>query len=419
MRKKGMNRRQFMKTVGAASLAGAGLATGFPVFGRAEKLDEVEIALLLPMTGGLAFIGRQEEQGWEIAADEINAAGGIKSLGGAKLKGVIHDTQGTPRIAMSEVEKAAMNKKIPMLVGCWSSACTYPASQVAEQYKFPMMIDIGSQTDILRRGFKYVWRYISSTEKTCASLVDFAVQTGKKFGLAPKTAAMINRDDSYGKDVANSSMASFAKAGIKLVENITYPGNTTNLDVEVAKIKSVKPDLIYAAPFLSDGVLLTRALYNQKVEALSYIFQGGINNPEYFGMVGDMAQYICMQNNVDSSMHRKVDQDFAASLKKRYNVIYTQNSAALYGIAYVIADALERAASIEREAIRTAMTSTDIKTGPATIIAPLGVKFDSRGENLNAMTFVCQCHDKKWETVWPFDWPSAKKMVYPKPVSKG
>jgi branched-chain amino acid transport system substrate-binding protein len=319
---------------------------------------------------------------------------------------------------MSEVEKAAMNKKIPMMVGCTTSACTYPASQVAEQYKFPMMIDTAGQTDILRRGFKYVWRYIASVDRHCNKSVDFAVQAGEKFGQAPKTAAMINRDDSYGKDVMRFTESALAKAGIKLVENISYPVNTTNLDVEVAKIKSAEADLIYAGPFLSDGVLLTRALYNQKVEALSYIFWGGIDSPEYFSMVGDMAQYFCIQNFVDSSIYRKVDQDLAASLKKQYNVTYTQNSVVLYGIAYVIANALERAGTIDREAVKAAMISTDIRTGPATIIAPAGVKFDSQGENVNSMTVVCQCQDKKWELVWPFDWPSAKKMVYPKPKPK-
>jgi branched-chain amino acid transport system substrate-binding protein len=409
-----MTRRTFIKTTGLMALGASTL--GFPAIVRStSKLEEVPIALVIPMTGPLGSFGQNELRGWTIAVEEINAAGGIKSLGGAKLKGEIRDTQGKPRIGMAEVEKVARNKQVPLMVGCWNSSVTYPASQVSEQYSLPHIIDIGSQTNILRRGFKYVFRYINSTEETCRQMVRFAREVGEKTGRVPKRAALIARDDGYGKEVCEALRKGLEESGQEIVAHIYYPTKVTNVDVEISKIKAAKPDVIYPTTFLNDGVLITKALRNQNVQALGYVFGGGINQPKYLEMAGDLAQYFFMQNNIDQDLSRPMDKEFQRKIKERYNVNTNQFSAALYGIAYLIKDVLERAGTVDREKVRDAIAATNISTGKALMVSPRGVRYDERGENLGAATFVCQCSEKAWHTVWPFDWEGKHDIVWPMP----
>lgn len=409
-----MKRRDFLKS---GLIAGAALSTfGVPLLARAtSKPATVPIALVIPLSGTLGSFGQNELRGWEIAVEEINANGGIQSLGGAKLEAVVRDHQGLPRIGMGEVEKVAADKRIPIMVGCWSSAVTFPAAQVAEQYKMPHIIDIGSQTDILRRGFKYVFRYIQSTDAKCADTVRFSVEMGKKHNLMPKTAAIIARDDSYGKEAAEAFASSFERHGIKIVEKIIYPSKVANLDVEAAKIKAAKPDLIYSVPFLADGVLLSKALAVAKVECMAYVALGGIGEPEFLNMVGPLAEGIFMQTNIDEDQSRDIDRRLNEKMMAKYGVHNNQFSAALYGIVYLIKDVLERAGTVGREAVREALAATNITSGNALAMPSKFIRFDENGENIGAMCLIAQCYQKKWHTVWPFELSKVRQGEWPMP----
>ncbi len=407
-----MKRRTFLKT----ALTGAGLITfGVPTLLQAQKQATVPIALVIPLSGPLGSFGQNELRGWEIAVEEINQSGGIKSLGGAKLEAVVRDHQGQPRVGMAEVEKVAGDKSIPLMVGCWSSAVTYPAAQVAEQYKLPMIIDIGSQTDILRRGFKYVFRYIQPTDKKCDDMVRFSVEMGEKHKLMPKSAAVISRDDSYGKEAADAFVKSFESRGIKVVEKIIYPSKVANLDVEVAKIKAAKPDLVYSVPFLADGVLLSKAMAAAKLDCMAYAALGGIGEPEFLNMVGPLAEGVFMQTNIDEDKIRPVDKALNEKMMAKYGVANNQFSAALYGIVYVIKDVLERTGSVDRDAVREAIAKTDITSGNALAMPSDFIRFDENGENTGAMCIVAQCHEKAWHTVWPFHMSKVRQGVWPMP----
>lgn len=408
-----MKRRSFLKT----ALAGAGLATtfGVPKLIQAQQPAEVPIALVIPLSGPTGSFGQNELRGWEIAVEEINQSGGIQSLGGAKLKAVVRDHQGQPRVGMAEVEKVASDKSIPLMVGCWSSAVTFPAAQIAEQYKLPMIIDIATQTDILRRGFKYVFRYLQPTDMKCDDMVRFSLEMGEKHNMMPKTAAVISRDDSYGKEAAEVFVASFEKRGIKVVEKVIYPSKVANLDVEVAKLKAAKPDLIYSVPFLADGVLLSKAMAAAKLDCMAYAALGGIGEPEFLNMVGPLAEGIFMQTNIDEDKMRPIDKALNEKMRAKYGVDNNQFAAALYGIVYLIKDVLERTGSVDREAVREAIATTNITSGNALAMPSDFIRFDERGENLGAMCILAQCFNKAWHTVWPFHMSKVHEGVWPMP----
>jgi branched-chain amino acid transport system substrate-binding protein len=415
MKEKKISRRSFMKGAGA----GLALSTiGFPAIVKsAAKLDEVPIALVIPLTGPTGSFGQNEVRGWEIAVDEINAAGGIKSLGGAKLKGELRDTQGTPRIGMAEVEKVAQDKKIPMMIGCWASAVTYPASQVSEQYGLPHLIDMASQADILRRGYKYVFRMIADSDRMAQRMVAYTVDAGKKTGQVAKRAALVSIDDNFGRSSAASlKLAIKAISNQEIVQEIYVPAKVTNVDVEIAQLKASKPDVAYLTNFLNDAVLVARALHAQKVDALGYVtFSAGYGQPEFTGMVGNLANYLCNISYFDFDLNRPMDKEFDEKLMKRYNVHASNFSASLYSLAYFVKDVLERTGTVDREKVRDAIAASNITSGPALLMPAKFIRFDERGENTGGAPLMSQCLDGKWHTVWPFDWPRQFEPVWPIP----
>ena len=108
----------------------------------ARKAPPVKIGVLHPVSGALSYSGQQGRIGAQLAIDEINAAGGIKALGGAKIEAVLGDAQSTPDGGNAEVEK--MNGAgVAAIVGGYASAICLSASQTAARYDLPYVVDVG------------------------------------------------------------------------------------------------------------------------------------------------------------------------------------------------------------------------------------------------------------------------------------
>ena len=244
MKKKRISRRTFIKGAGTVGLAVSTI--GFPAILRsATKMEEVEIGFIYPLSGHTAVMGNWALKGWNLAVDEINKAGGIKSLGGAKIKTVLGDTQSVPRVGMAEVEKVARNKNVPVVVGCYQSAVTFPATQIAEQYGLPFIVDISTQPAICRRGFKYVFRPAPPSDLLNERAVDFIEDMGKQTGFRAKRVAILGIDDNYGRSSSEDfKNAIKKKTEQEIVEEIYYPVKVTSVDVEIAKIKAANVDVI-------------------------------------------------------------------------------------------------------------------------------------------------------------------------------
>ena len=148
----GVNRRLFL--AGTATI-GLGI-TGFPAVLRAQS-GSVKIGLIHPVPGAIAFSGTQCRAGAQMAIDDINANGGIKSLG-AKLEGVLGDSQGKPEIGASEVDKM-VEQGVAGIVAGYSSAISLATAQEAAKSNTPHVVDVGVSDEIVKRGLKNVFRF--------------------------------------------------------------------------------------------------------------------------------------------------------------------------------------------------------------------------------------------------------------------
>jgi len=202
----------------------------------------------------------------------------------------------------------------------------------------------------------------------------------------------------------------------ELVESIYYPVKVTNLDVEIAKIKAAKPDVVCLCSYLNDGVLITKALQAQSVNTLALVTHGaGYCDPQYIEMVGDLANYFISIVKFDYDMNRPVEAEFEAKIMKRYGVHANQHSNNMYGIAYLVKDVLERAGTIDREKIRDTIASTNITGGRAMIMPGTHIRFDQNGENTGVGDVMAQVLKGSYHTVWPLELKRKFDPVWPIP----
>src|SRR5690606_6976055 len=104
-----------------------------------------------------AQLGEHNRRGLQMAVDEINAAGGIQSLGGARLEIVWGDTQGRPNVGINEVGRRIEREGVVAVIGAYRRAVTLPASQVAQQLRTPYIDNIAIADEIAERGYDYVF----------------------------------------------------------------------------------------------------------------------------------------------------------------------------------------------------------------------------------------------------------------------
>src|SRR6516165_7024249 len=178
--------------IGRRTALGMALASGIAPRSRAQSPSEVKIAMLVPLSGPWARSGLLEKLGAEMAIDDVNAAGGIKSMGGAKLRLMQFDTQDSAEKAKDAAQR--MIAQEPDLVGgfgCWLSTFTLDATEVTERAELPWLTL--SYSDLITgRGYKYVFQSSPTADVQAEDEVPMVVQMAEKAtGRRPTKVAIV------------------------------------------------------------------------------------------------------------------------------------------------------------------------------------------------------------------------------------
>jgi branched-chain amino acid transport system substrate-binding protein len=219
--------------------------------------EEIEVGIVLPMSGPLAKVGLTNLWGHELAVNDINNAGGIKSMGGAKLKLIVADSQGKPEIGNSETERL-IQAGVAVILGAYQSAVSFTGTQVAERYKTPYIIPVSVADKITERNFKYTFRPESKASWFARdqfyAIRDFA----KENGVEIKRVAILYEDTLYGQSTAKGQRKYAKEMNWKVAANISYPANTPDMTTTIAKLKASKPDVVVHNSYMNDSLLLAR-----------------------------------------------------------------------------------------------------------------------------------------------------------------
>ena len=214
-------RRDVLKAASAGAVA-AGL--GLPLAGLAQP-KPVRIGVLHPVTGPLAYSGQQCREGAMMAIDAINKAGGIKSLGGAKIEPVIGDAQSKPQVGAAEIEKMHQDG-VSAVIGAYASAICFATTQAAAKYDLPHVVDIGVADGIMERGLKNTFRF-GPGYKTCSEI---AVQNlhilNTVSGKPARTVMIIHEESLFGTGTANLLKEQLPQLGDEVVDVVKHANPT-------------------------------------------------------------------------------------------------------------------------------------------------------------------------------------------------
>lgn len=372
---------------------------------KAKQVSEVKIGNILPLSGSVAPVGKVSQQARDLAVEEINAQGGIKSLGGAKIKMIYADSKGDPATGVAESERLITQEKVALLTGTYQSGVALPSTEVAERYKVPFYCPVPSEDIITERGFKYVFRQAEKTTWRNRDQVTFIQDMAKQFNTPVKTVALIYENTAWGQGAVKGWEKYFAGTGIDIILKEPYPTNSSDLTPIVLKVKQANPDVVFMVSYVSDAALLTNTFAEHKVKPLAFIgTSGGFADPVYFKTTGDNCENFFDISTWEPDANRPHSQEVNKKFTEKYGYGMNAEAVKAYTAVYVIKDALERAGSIDPEAIRKALSETRLKDGVTQMYAS-EIFFDESGQMVNAPLIISQFRkvNGKMErvTVWP------------------
>ena len=388
-----------------------------PAFAAAK---EIKIGLIYPVSGPIASIGKLCVNGHEFAVNQINAQGGIKSLGGAKIKLIIADTEGKAEVGMAETEKLIKKEKVVAIMGAYQSGVTFPTTQVAEKYKTPYIVPLAVADPITDRGFKYTFRTNFKATWNARYSFEILKWLGESTGKMAKTVVILYEDTLWGQSTAKTWKKCVGEYGFKLVGDFPYSKAVSDISPTITKIKSLKPDSVFQCSYTTDAILITRTMYELDFNCMARIPSGGGHSlPAFIEAVGDQAENIIVNMIFHHSLKgpgTKI-QDTNAKYKNIYKKDMADYAATAYDATWVLKDALERAASTDRDKVRDAISKTNINIHNSPVIQPYDFNFDETGQCTGAIGVATQYQNGKMISIYPGEFAAAKPL-YPMPTWK-
>jgi branched-chain amino acid transport system substrate-binding protein len=399
-----VSRRRFLQStaVGAAALAA-------PSVLRAQGAA-VKVGVLHPVSGALSYSGQQGRIGAQLAIEEINAAGGIKSMGGAKIEPVLGDAQSTPDGGNAEVEK--MNGAgVAAIVGGYASAICLSASQTAARYDLPYVVDVGVVDSIVSRGLKNTFRFGPGFGVIAKTALENLGKINEQAGKIATTVVIVHEDSAFGSGLAKLLNAQLPERGFQVLETIPHPTPTRDFNNVALKIKAHNPDLVIPANYYNEYVLLARTMQQQRIrpKGIYSVLGGAASSYKFVKEFPEAAEYIMDCNHWFDPKNPK-----ALALKRKIeakNEFFTYEVYMNYSCVLLLADAMERAASAERPKIIAALESSSFSGH----VMPYGPTKFVNGQNQGAAPVNTQVLKKDIEVIFPAQYASAK-AVFPMPA---
>ncbi|HMH50936.1 MAG TPA: ABC transporter substrate-binding protein [Candidatus Acidoferrum sp.] len=413
------SRRAFLR----AALSGAAVAVA-PSSPSAQTRS-VKIGIVHPVTGLLTEPGQACRLGAKMASEAINAAGGIKGLGGVRFELLFGDSQGKADVARAEAERV-IGQGAQMLLGAFDSAGTAAMVPVVQQRRVPFLVDLATADSItanvakaVRDGaqkVQYVYRNFPTASSFGRKAVQYFSDIFKEAGVSPKRVVLMHCNDPFGQGQARGFVAAHkaANPAWEIVETIPWPEPPVDLSTEVSRAKAARPDVI--APITRPGsaqILLTE-IRRQRVELMGVVSPGspGLYEAAQVAALKDDLEHVLTSVPWPNFKNPKTAAVAEEYRKRTGGKTFDTNAGYAYDAVLVAADVLERARSTDGEAIVEALRKTHLIGG----LMQYGglIAFNEGGDNPNAIPTLIQILGGKPVAVWPRE-AALQKLVFPRP----
>lgn len=351
-----------------------------------SEADSVKIGFAGPLTGNIAHIGKDLENGARMAVDLINAEGGLNIAGKqVKLELLAEDDQGDPRTATT-VAQRFVDQKVVGVVGHLQSGTTIPASKIYSDAGIPQITPSSTAIAYTAQGYKTTFRLIANDAQQGKVLGEYAVNT-----LKAKKVAIIDDRTAYGQGLADEFEKAAKAAGAEIVKREYTNDKETDFNAILTSIKGVRPELIFYGGLDAQGAPLKKQAAKLGIKA-TLMGADAWQTPEFIKLAGADAEgtYASIPGQPKEELPGGVE--FMAKFKEKFGTevqLYAPNS---YDAVLVMAEAMKKAGSTEPAKYLPELANIQFANG---VTGPIA--FDEKGDIKDGAISIYQVKGGKWQ----------------------
>ena len=347
---------------------------------QAPPSIEIKIGHVGPLTGGIAHLGKDNENGARLAIEEANAAK-IKIDGkDAKFVLVAEDDQADPKVGTTVAQKL-VDAKVAGIVGHLNSGTTIPASAIYNQAGIPVITGSATNPKLTEQGFKVVFRTVGRDDQQGPAIASYLAETKK-----PKLVAVIDDATAYGEGIANEVEKTLKAANIKVLPREKGTDKTTDWKAILTKVKGKNADAVFYGGMDATGGPLLKQGRELGVKAV-FSFGDGACTDDMTKLAGAAADgLLCSQAGLPPLA---ADKKFLDSYKKKFNVDPILYAPFTYDGANLLIEAMKKANSPDPVKYLPELAKSNFKGATGQI------SFDEKGDRKDAEMTIFTMKDGK------------------------
>jgi branched-chain amino acid transport system substrate-binding protein len=349
--------------------------------------EVIKIGHVGPLTGGIAHLGKDNENGARLAVEEINAAGGLK-VGDKtyKFELVAEDDKADPKEGTLAAQKIVDSGAVA-IVGHLNSGTTIPASKIYADANVTQISPSATNPKYTEQGFKTAFRVVANDNQQGAVLANYAAET-----LKAKTIAIIDDRTAYGQGLADVVEKVAKEKGLKVVGREFTNDKATDFNAILTKIRGAKPDVVMYGGMDATAGPMAKQMKQLGIKS-TFLAGDGVCSPEFIKLAGDAAGILHCSMAGEAVEKMAKGADFVAKYKAKFNQDVQIYSPYAYDAVYVVADAIKRAGKADRASITAAMPAANYEGVTGTIT------FDEKGDIKGGAISMFKVSDGKMEYV--------------------
>ena len=345
---------------------------------------EIRIGHVAPLTGGIAHLGKDNENGVRLALEEANEAK-IKIEGKeAKFVPVFEDDQADPKVGTTVAQKL-VDAKVAGVVGHLNSGTSIPASAIYHQAGIPMISGSATNPKLTEQGFKNVFRVVGRDDQQGPAIASYLAATRK-----PKLVAVIDDATAYGEGIANEVEKTLKAANIKVLAREKGTDKTTDWKAVLTKLRGRNPDAVFYGGMDATGGPLLKQARELGMKAV-FTFGDGACTDKMTELAGTAAEgMLCSQAGIPP---QAADKKFLEAYKKKFNTDPILYAPFTYDAAKMIITAMQKADSADPAKYLPVLAKLEY-TGATGRIA-----FDDKGDRKDAEMTIFTLKGGKLEPI--------------------
>src|SRR5215510_11505152 len=379
-------------TGGAAAL----IVAPFVIRSGFAQRPTVNVGVIQPLSGANAQFGVNCRNGIELVADTINAAGGIKALGGTKINLVVSDATSNPTTAPTVAQRLITQNELTAVIGAFASSLTLAISEVTARADIPFLTQAFAD-EITGRGLESVFQVTPKASVTGRAQVNYTIAIAEAAGSKIEKIAIMYEDTAYGVAQSRGLRRAAKDANIEIVMDEAYPLGITDVTPLIDKLRASGAQATFPLSYLNDSLFIVRAMRQQRITVPVIGGAAGYIIPDFEKGLGEFAENVLSISPTNYDLAPALTDPF----RKRFGYFMVHEAIESAATLDVLVQAIERAKSANPKAVTEALRGARFEGGWTKAMPGGAVHFDQTGLNTLLVPIMVQWRKKELVTVWP------------------